>query len=111
MSIFASAGTATPQYAGITASASGTTTIVAAVSGKQIIIVRWSLTANGTVNVNWQSHTTTATATGLHYMTQYASAGGAYCPVGIFATVAGEALDLNLSASVSVGGELTFIYY
>jgi hypothetical protein len=111
MSVFASVGFATPQWAGITASSMGAATVVAAVAGKQIVIVRWSLTANGAVNVNWQSHTTTTTATGLHYMTQYASAGGAYCPLGIFATVAGEALDIYLSGAVAVGGELTFIYF
>jgi hypothetical protein len=110
MSVMSVVSTATPQYAPITASASGVTIVVAAVAGRQIVIVRWSLTANGAVNVNWQSHVTTSIATGLHYMTQFASAGGAYCPVGIFATAAGEALDINLSGSVAVGGELTYVY-
>ena len=101
----------TPQYAAITASSSGATTIVSAVAGKKVYILRWSLSSNGNVNVNWQSHTTTTTATGLHYLTQFASAGGAYCPAGIFATAIGEALDLNLSASVAVGGELTYVQF
>jgi len=96
-------------YAPITASASGTTTIVAASSGQQIYVLRWNITANGNVNVNLQSHTTTANATGLHYLTQYASAGGGWCPGGIFATSPGEALDINLSAAVAVGGELTYV--
>ncbi len=101
----------TPQYAAITASSSGATTVVSLASGKSIYILRWSLTANGAVNVNWQSHTTTANATGLHYMTQFSSTGGAYCPAGIFATTNGEALDINLSASVAVGGELTYVEF
>ena len=101
----------TPQYAAITASSSGTTTIVAAVNGQKIYVLRWSLSSNGTVNVKWQSHTTTANATGLHYLTQFAAAGGAWCPAGIFATTAGEALDLNLSASIAVGGELTYVQF
>lgn len=99
----------TPKFAPITASASGPTTVIAAVASKKLRILRWSLSANGAVNVNWQSHTTTGTATGLHYMTQFASAGGSYCPVGIFDTAVGEALDLNLSAAVAVGGELTYV--
>jgi hypothetical protein len=99
----------TPLYAKIAASASGATPIVAAVAGKSIVVLRWSVSANGAVNVNLQSHATTGTATGLHYLTQFASAGGAYCPAGIFATVAGEALDINLSGAVAVGGELTYI--
>lgn len=108
-SLYSGATPVTPQYAPISASASGVTTIVAAVAGKRIIVLRWSLSASGNVNVNLQSHTTTATATGLHYLTQYGSAGGAYCPAGIFATASGEALDINLSAAVAVGGELTYV--
>ena len=71
----------------------------------------WALTANGAVNVNLQSHTTTAIATGLHYLTQYAPAGGAWCPGGIFATLPGEGLDINLSGNVAVGGELTYVLF
>jgi hypothetical protein len=99
------------KYAPITASTSGTTTIVAASPNQQIYVLRWNVTANGAVNVNLQSHTTTANATGLHYMTQFASAGGGWCPGGIFATTVGEALDINLSASIAVGGELTYVIF
>lgn len=101
----------TPQYAPITASASGATTLVNAVSGKKIYVLAWSLTANGIVTVNFQSHATTSTATGSHYMNQYAHIVGPYCPAGIFATAVGEALDINLSASVSVGGQLTYAQF
>jgi hypothetical protein len=99
----------TPQFATIVASASGATTIVAAVGGKKIRVLRWSLSANGAVNVKWQSHVTPTDITGLHYMTQFSTAGGAYCPAGIFQTLTGEALDINLSAAVAVGGELTYV--
>ena len=99
------------NFAAITASSSGATTIVAASAGQQIYVLRWNVTANGNVNVNLQSHTTTAIATGLHYLTQYASAGGAWCPGGIFATSPGEALDINLSAAIAVGGELTYVIF
>ncbi len=99
----------TPKFAAITASTSGATTIVALVGGKRIRVLRWSLSSNGAVNVKWQSHVSPTDLTGLHYLTQFASAGGAYCPQGIFQTIAGEALDINLSASIAVGGELTYI--
>jgi len=99
------------SYAPITASASGTTTVVAASTGQRIYVLRWNVVANGNVNVNLQSHTTTANATGLHYLTQYASAGGGWCPGGIFATSPGEALDINLSGAVAVGGELTYVIF
>ena len=97
------------SYAPITASAAGTTAVVAAITGKRIIVLRWALTANGAVNVNLQSHTTPAIATGLHYLTQYASAYGGWCPGGIFATLPGEGLDINLSGNNAVGGELTYV--
>lgn len=99
----------TPKFAVITASSSGATTVVAAVGGKRIRVLKWSLSSNGAVNVKWQSHVTPTDITGLHYLTQFASAGGAYCPVGHFQTVSGEALDINLSGAVAVGGELTYV--
>ncbi len=99
----------TPKFAKIVASASGATEVVAAVGGKRIRVLRWSLSSNGDVNVKWQSHFTPTDLTGLHYLTQFASAGGSYCPVGIFQTVSGEALDINLSGSVAVGGELVYV--
>jgi hypothetical protein len=99
----------TPKFATITASASGATTIVAAVTSKKIRVLRWSLSSNGAVNVKWQSHVSPTDLTGLFYLTQFASAGGSYCQVGIFETISGEALDINLSGSVAVGGVLTYI--
>lgn len=99
----------TPLFAAIVASASGATTIVAAAATLRIRVLRWSLTSNGAVNAKWQSHVTPTDLTGLHYLTQFASAGGSYCPLGIFQTIAGEALDINLSGAVAVGGELTYV--
>ena len=61
------------------------------------------------MNFNLQSHTTTSTAAGIKYGIANATAGGAYCPVGIFQTVSGEALDGNLSGTGTVSGELTYV--
>ena len=99
----------TPKFAIITASASGATQVVALVSSKKIRVLRWRVSANGTVNVKWQSHVTPTDKSGLSYCTQYKDAGGGYCPVGHFETIAGEALDINLSASIAVSGELTYV--
>lgn len=103
----------TPKFAPITASSSGATTIVAAVTAKQILVVGFTLTASAAVNAKWQSHTTTATATGLYYFLGAASAPlpAGFMPVGHFATVAGEALDINLSGAVAVGGSLTYVEF
>lgn len=99
----------TPLFALISTSASGVSNVVAATGGKRIRVLRWSLSANGTVNVKFQSHVTPTDLTGLHYMVANATAGGSYCPLGIFQTISGEALDINLSAAVAVGGELTYV--
>lgn len=97
----------TPKFAKIVASASGNTSVVALVSGKKIRVLRASFVANGSVNVKFQSNTTDVT--GLWYMTQFASGGGGYCPVGLFETASGEALNINLSASVAVQGIITYV--
>lgn len=100
----------TPLFSGITASASGATTIVSAVASKKIRVLAWTLLVNGAVNVKWQSHVTPTDKTGLHY---FASAGTGisvpFSPVGHFETIAGEALDINLSGAVAVGGSLVYI--
>lgn len=97
----------TPKFAKIDASSSGDNAIVAAVSGKKIRVLRWGLTAADEVTVKWRSATTDKT--GPRLLAKYASAGGAYCPTGIFETAAGDALNLNLSAAKTVGGELTYV--
>jgi len=98
----------TPVFKAISASSSGDTAIVAGVTGKKIRVLRWGLTANGAdVSVKWRSASTDLT--GVRSLTKFASAGGAYCPVGIFETAAGEELNLNLSTTSSVGGELTYV--
>jgi hypothetical protein len=98
----------TPKFAAIAASSSGDNTVVAAVTSKKIRVLRWDLTGNGNVNAKWKSGASTD-KTGLYYLTQYAGCGGSYCPVGLFETAAGEALVLNLSGAVAVGGVLTYL--
>lgn len=97
----------TPAFKAISASDSGDNVIVAAVAGKRIRVLRWGLTAKGEVDAKWRSGS--ADVTGERPLTKYASAGGAYCPVGVFETAPGQALNLNLSAAVAVGGELTYV--
>lgn len=99
----------TPQFANITASASGVTTIIALVAAKKIRVLAIWLTANAAVNVKWQSHVTPTDITGLAYL----AANGGYVlpfnPAGWFQTVAGEALDINLSGATPVGGSITYV--
>ena len=97
-----------PQFAAINASSSGTNTVVTGTAGKRIRVVGWSLVSTGTVNVKWQDSTPTD-LTGTRPMVANATAGRAYCPVGVMQTAVGKDLVLNLSAAVAVGGELTYI--
>lgn len=100
----------TPKFAKIAVSSSGVNIIVAAVTSKKIRVLQWIVKANAAVNFKWQSHTTPTDLTGLFYNSaQGDGAGGAFCPVGHFETVAGESLDLNLSGAVAVGGYLIYV--
>ena len=99
----------TPKFATIVASSSGVTNVVAAVGGKRIRVLRLSLVANGAVNVKFQSHVTPTDLTGLFYLAANGGWVESFCPVGIFQTVSGEALDINLSGAVAVGGCLTYV--
>jgi hypothetical protein len=101
----------TPQYATFSTSSAGATQVVALAAGQSIYVLRWSVSANGATNVNLQSHTTTALATGVRYLPQYGSAGGAFCPAGIMKTASGEALDVNNSAAVAISGEVTYVVF
>lgn len=98
-----------PQYAKIVASASGATTIVSAVTSKKIVVLKWDLVTAGAVNVKWQSHVTPTDLTGLYNFAANGGIASGFCPVGHFATIAGEALDINLSGAVAVAGVLTYV--
>ncbi len=110
-SLFNGTTPVTPQYASFSTSSSGATSVVSAVGGKKVYVLRWSVSSNGNTNVNLQSHTTTSLATGTRYLTQYATGGGAYCQAGIMATAIGEGLDVNNSSSVAISGELTYVQF
>ncbi len=99
----------TPKRAVITASSSGATTIVSAVTGKKIRVLSCGISANAAVNVKFQSHATPTDITGLLYLTDKGGYGAGFSPAGHFETVAGEALDINLSGAVAVGGFLTYV--
>lgn len=108
--VFKSDGTAlTVSRASITASSSGATTIVSATAAQQIIVLQWALVCNAAVNVKWQSHVTPTDITGLHYFAANGGISSPWNPLGYFATVAGEALDINLSGNVAVGGSLVYV--
>lgn len=98
----------TPRYfAPIAASDSGSTSVVAAVAGKKIVVLRYVLAAAGAVNVKFVD--ATGDLTGLFPL---AEAGDGLDPgtepLGHFQTRIGEALSINLSGAVVVGGHLMY---
>lgn len=99
----------TPKFAKIVASASGATTIVAAVAAKKIRVLSWQVVCNAANNVKWQSHVTPTDLTGLHYFAINGGVVATFSPIGYFETIVGEALDINLSAAQAVGGSLVYI--
>lgn len=98
----------TPKFATISASASGSNSIVAAVTGKKIRVLQFSLIANGTVNAKFRSAAATD-KTGLYYLVANSGLAPPFCPLGLFETTSGEALTLDLSAAIAVGGQLVYV--
>lgn len=88
---------------------SGDNTIVAAVVGKKIRLLSYTIQGSGTVNTRWKSGAATSKGPLLTWQAReglraVASAGGF-----ILETAAGAALVLNLSAAVAVAVEVEFV--
>lgn len=94
----------------VNATASGNTEVVAAVTGKKIRVINYLVTNDDAskVRVHFQSATTAISATQT-----CAPTGGGHtrqCTQGwAFETVAGEALNLNLSGAALVGGDIGYV--
>lgn len=100
----------TPKFAKISTSTTGSTTVVAAVTSKKIRVLRWDLVVASAINIKWQSHVTPTDLTGLYCFPANGGISAPFCPLGHFETVAGEALDINLSSgSIAVGGSLVYV--
>lgn len=99
----------TPKFVAIAASSSGNNTLVAAVVSKKIRILAMWLTSNGSVNVKVQDGAGGTDKTGLAYLVVNTGFVLPYNPVGWLETTANTLLNLNLSASVAVGGGLVYV--
>lgn len=103
----------TVKQANISASSSGNNTIVSAVTGKMIWVIKCVLISNGSVNVKFQSGAGGTDVTGLFYLAantgfaMNADSGNIINPW--FKTAAGALLNLNLSGATAVGGVLSYI--
>ncbi len=93
---------------------SATGTLVAAVSGRAIRVHTFALSFSGNVNAKFQSAVGPTDLTGLFYGAAGVVVTPATLPLlpggpqGLFESIRGEALQLNLSAGVAVGGYLVY---
>lgn len=99
----------TIQSVGIAASSSGDNTIISAQgTGKKIYVFAWSLSFSGTVNAKF-TDATIGLQDGLYYGIANSGAGASVdAPAFLFVGTANTALVLNLSASVAVGGRVSY---
>ena len=98
----------TPKFAAIAASSSGDNTVVAAVAGKKIRVLKYTIVVSGAVTAKFRS-SSGIDLTGAMSLAANSGVGGAFCPIGLLETVASDGLVLNLSSAVSVAGHLTYI--
>ena len=88
-------------------SSSGNNTVVAAVAGKQIVLLAGDLVCAGAVTITWES----GGGSILDGPKAFAANGGQLYPFdenGHFASVSGESLLLNLNGAVQVGGRVKY---
>ena len=101
------------RTAPISASASGDTTILPAITGKRYKILAYILSSSGTNNIVWKSGTTALSGSmnmiaggniAIHLGDQWPSGG-----LPVLTTELGDAFIINLSASNIVGGHITYV--
>lgn len=85
----------------------GDNEVVAAVPGKRIVPVLVRVMSSGDVTIRFRSASTNID--GPAYLTANSGYVLPFCPVGLFKTAVGEALNLNLSAAIPVGGYLRYV--
>lgn len=91
----------------VSTAASGDTTLLAAVTGKRLMVLSYILDAGGAVSVKFKGGSTDLT--GAMPLAANGTLTGSKSDVGHFATAAGEALILNLSTNVQVSGHVTVL--
>jgi hypothetical protein len=97
-----------PYYSAISTSSSGDTVIVSAKEGCLIRVVRWGLICSAATVITWKSDSSGA-LTGPRSFADHGGLETPFTPIGIFETAENEALVINNSLPVSIGGELTYI--
>ncbi len=98
----------TPKYLAVDVNSSGDNTLIAAVSGKKILVIGCVLIAAGAVNIRFEDGTGGSPLTGVMNLTTNS---GFTLPLGIpgwFKTSTNTLLNLELSGAVAVAGTLVY---
>jgi hypothetical protein len=98
-----------PQFVVIDHAVTPDNTLVAAVAGKRIRVLALYLMSVGSVLVRFESATGGTALTGQMTTAANVNISMPYNPAGWFQTIAGELLNLELSAAVSVDGCLVYV--
>lgn len=99
----------TPLFATISASATGNTAVVAADGTRRIRVLGYRFQAAGDVDVQFRSGATTTLTGSMPTGAKGGGGGAAFCPIGHFQTAVNEALNINLSANIAVGGHVVYV--
>jgi hypothetical protein len=98
-------GYSTVQYRTISATNSGSTQVVPAVSGKRIRVIAYAVVATSAVTIKFQSGS--SDITGSMRLVEGGGIAHAY-DGGLFETGEGQALNINLSTNATVGGYVVY---
>jgi len=99
----------TPKFKVIDHAATPDNEIVALVASKKIRVLQYALICAGAVTVRFESSTGGTALTGQMQLAANAGISSAYSPVGLFETVAGENLNMELSGATSCDGHLVYV--
>ena len=103
------------QYASFSLASSATSqtsTVIASSSGYHAVIIGGMISVSSNASITFQSHTTSAQATGTWSLTSAAAQNNiqlAYSPAGYFGSAVNEGMDVLMIGS-QILGMLTFIY-
>jgi hypothetical protein len=96
------------KFAKIDVATSGDNAVVAAVTGAKLTVVGFFLTSTGALSITFKSGSTAVSgAMAVAALGTLAVAGGPAAP--LFQAAAGQALNINLSASTQVSGSVAYI--
>lgn len=97
-------------FAPVSAASNGDNVVVSATGGKKIRVISGAIVASGSVNVQFLDGTPGGGAlTGVMNFVSNSGVQIPYAPSGNFQTSVGNALVLNLSGAILVGGWITYL--